>query len=82
MKFTDQIKQKIELALPGAEVNVLDQSSEHQEHNPVGAHIEVQITYSGFAKKSLLEQHQMIYKILQEEMKEQIHALKIKSKIE
>ncbi|MBI2151784.1 hypothetical protein HYU21_03615 [Candidatus Woesearchaeota archaeon] len=41
MKFIEQIKKKIESALPGATVNVLDQSSEHQEHNPVGAHLEV-----------------------------------------
>jgi stress-induced morphogen len=81
MITTDYIKEKIQTAMPGSMVEVEDQSQYHIEDEPTGAHIQVNITYSGFEGKTLLEQHQMIYQILQEEMKEKIHALKIITKV-
>jgi BolA family transcriptional regulator, general stress-responsive regulator len=78
MSFTEEIKQKLENALEGSQVEVLDESSLHFEHNATGAHLAVTISFPGFDGKSMVEQHQMIYKVLEEEMKGQIHALKIK----
>ena len=75
-----QIKEKIESALPGSTIQVVDESEGHLEHNPTGAHIAVNVTYSGFEGKSLVEQHKMIYDILREELKEQVHALKIRTR--
>ena len=75
------VKQKLEQSLPGAIVEVSDESAGHIEHNPTGAHISLIVTYSGFKDKTLLQQHQMIYDILKEELQEKIHALKIKTRV-
>jgi BolA family transcriptional regulator, general stress-responsive regulator len=77
MTIAQEIKQKLELSLPRANVEVLDESASHIEHNPTGAHISITISYPGFVGKNKVEQHQMVYGILKEEMKGKIHALKI-----
>jgi len=76
------IKQKLETSFPGAEVTVTDESADHVEHNPTGAHLGVNITFQGFAGKTMVEQHQMIYAALEEELKGQIHALKITTRVQ
>ena len=78
----NHIKQKLEAAFPGAKVQIADTSAGHESHNSSGAHLAVLITYRGFAGKSLVEQHQMVYAALKDEMKEQVHALKIKTRTE
>ena len=78
----EKIKEKLESALPGAKVEVFDTSAGHEGHNPSGAHISVTVSYKGFAEKSLVEQHQMVYNTLKEDLKEQIHALNVKTKVE
>lgn len=75
-----QIQQKLEAAMPNAIVNVIDTSAGHENHNS-NAHVGVHVTWQGFEGKSLVEQHQMIYKILEEELKEQVHALQITTKV-
>jgi len=78
----NRIKQKLEAAFPGAKVQIADTSAGHVTHNSAGAHLAVLIIYKGFAGKSLVEQHQLVYAALKEEMKEQVHALKIKTRTE
>jgi len=78
----NHIKQKLEAAFPGAKVQIADTSAGHESHNSSGAHLAVLITYRGFAGKSLVEQHQMVYAALKDEMKDQVHALKIKTRTE
>jgi len=78
----NRIRQKLEAAFPGAKVQIADTSAGHETHNSSGAHLAVVVTYQGFAGKSLVEQHQMVYAVLKEEMKEQVHALKIKTRTE
>ena len=78
----NRIRQKLEAAFPGAKVQIADTSAGHETHNSSGEHLAVSITYKGFAGKSLVEQHQMVYAVLKEEMKEQVHALKIKTRTE
>lgn len=79
--ITDEIKNKIEQALPGAVVDIINKSSQHFGHDPGGAHLGVTVKYKGFKGKTVVEQHQIIYKILNEEMKQKIHALAIKTEI-
>ena len=76
-----QLKHKLELALPGASIEITDEDAQHQGHAASGKHLALTITYAGFKGLPLVEQHRMIYKILAEEMKEQIHALKISTKV-
>lgn len=75
----EEIKNKIERTLPGAEVQVINETSRHFGHDTGGAHLGVTVKYPGFAGKTLVEQHQIIYTILQKEMNEKIHALVIKT---
>ena len=82
MTIQEEIKQKLEKELTGSSVDVVNQSSQHIGHDPGGAHLGVTITYNGFEGKSVVEQHQMVYNVLKEEMKTKIHALVIKTKIE
>ncbi|MCY4148152.1 MAG: BolA family transcriptional regulator [Gammaproteobacteria bacterium] len=44
-----------------------------------GRHFEARIVYQGFAGKSLVQRHQMVYKVLGSRMKEDIHALSMKT---
>ena len=63
-------------------MQIADTSAGHETHNSSGAHLAVLIIYKGFAGKSLVEQHQLVYAALKEEMREQVHALKIKTRSE
>ena len=82
MTLLEEVKNKIEENLDGAKVEVIDQSEGHEEHGSTGAHLGVSVTYSGFKGMNKVEQHQLIYKIVQEELKEKIHALVIKTQEE
>ena len=79
--INDEVKLKIEESLPGSKVEVINETSRHFGHDPGGAHLGVTVKYPGFADKSLVEQRQIIYNILKEEMKQKIHALVIKTEV-
>lgn len=64
------IQAKLEAAIPGATVQVLDMKG-------TGDHFQVSVIAEAFVGKSLIEQHQMINQALKEELKGPIHALKI-----
>lgn len=67
-----QIKEKIETRLPGAKVEIKDPRRD-------GVHLKAIVIYKGFKDKSLVQQHQMVYATLKEELKEEIHALSIET---
>ena len=81
MNLFDVIKNKIETALPGAIVKVKSEQSQHIGHDAGGAHVGLSVTYEGFKDKPLVEQHQIIYTILKDEMKKEIHSLQIETKV-
>ena len=79
--LSEQIERKIKKSLPDSIITVIDFSKEHERHHAPGAHIALTVIDKNFKGKSLSEQHQMIYKILSEEIKnETIHALRIRTK--
>ncbi len=47
-----------------------------------GHHFEGTVIYTGFAGKSMLEQHRMVYATLGEKMGGEIHALSLKTMTE
>ena len=63
------IKDKIEKGINCSSVNVTGD----------GTHFEAIIISSEFNGKNTLERHKMVYSVLQEEMKEAIHALSMKT---
>ena len=75
MLTKEEVKNKIETGLPGAEVEILDPRKD-------GVHLKAMVRYRGFEGKSLLEQHRMVYETLKEELKEELHALALETKVE
>ncbi len=60
-------------ALPGAEVEVQDLTGTQD-------HFQATVVAPQFSGKSLVEQHQMVYRALGDSMKADIHALALKTK--
>jgi acid stress-induced BolA-like protein IbaG/YrbA len=65
----EQIKQYIEQAL----------ACDHVEVTGDGHHFEAVIVCPGFAGKTRVQRHQMVYGALGERMREEIHALSMKT---
>lgn len=64
-----QIQHLIEQGVPGARAEVSGD----------GHHFEAVIVAPAFAGKSTVEQHQMVYRALGERMKQEIHALSMRT---
>lgn len=65
----EEIKVLIEKGLPSSTVAVRGD----------GTHFEATVVSRDFEGKSLIEQHQIVYSALGDAMKEQIHALSLKT---
>ncbi|MGK0291073.1 MAG: stress-induced morphogen [bacterium] len=72
MATASDVKVKLEAALPDAQVQVQDLTGAQN-------HYAVEVMSALFDGKTMLEQHQMIYQALGEEMKGEVHALQIKT---
>ena len=72
MVTPNQIKDWIEAGLPGSEAVVEGD----------GHHFDAIVTCEDFAGKSMLQQHRMVYEALGDKMRELIHALSIKTRVE
>ena len=70
---TFEVRQMIERALPGSQVEVEDMRG-------TGDHFDVVVTWKGFAGKSLVEQHRLVFASLEKEMDGRIHAVQLKTK--
>lgn len=67
----NQVETMILSALPDAQVNVQSQDGEH---------FDVTVVSSQFANKGLVQQHQLVYRAVQQAMSsEAIHALQLKT---
>ena len=65
----EQIKQWIETGLDGARVTVVGD----------GHHFEAVIVSPAFDGKNMVQQHQLVYQVLGDKMKEEIHALSMRT---
>jgi acid stress-induced BolA-like protein IbaG/YrbA len=73
MTTPEEIKSTLEQALPGSTI-------EMQDLTGGGDHWQVFIVSTAFEGKGLIEQHQMVYAALKDEMGDQrIHALALKT---
>lgn len=68
----DKIIERIKKNIPSAQVRATDMTGG-------GDHWQVRIEASEFQGKSLVEQHQMVYKALGEWMHHEIHALSLET---
>lgn len=76
----DIIRQKLEEALKPDLIEIIDHSAAHAGHagnQKGGGHYNVTIVSAAFDGKTLVQRHQLIYKALNDMMKNDIHALGI-----
>ncbi len=89
--ISDQIKLRLQALKPEL-LEIVDDSASHAHHagahahtarsgNSEGTHFEITVVSAAFAGKPLVARHRMIYALLDDLMKTQIHALKIDAQI-
>ena len=61
-------------SIPDARVQVSDMTG-------TSDHFEIVVTSKSFAGKSLIEQHKKVFAILEKEMEDRIHAVKLKTRV-
>jgi acid stress-induced BolA-like protein IbaG/YrbA len=66
---TDELKDRIEAAIPGATAEVAGD----------GRHFEARVTAPEFADMSRIEQHRRVYAVFGAEVGDRIHALSLKT---
>ncbi|KAJ3142496.1 hypothetical protein HK101_003302 [Irineochytrium annulatum] len=88
-KLFNQIKSKLTAALRPSVLEIRDDSALHRHHAAMKGvtapetHFAVTVVSPQFQGKSLVQRHQMVYKLLDTELKEQgLHALQITAKTE
>jgi len=83
-EMSGRIERKLKEALRPIELSITDESHKHAGHagaRPGGeTHFNVAVTSIVFKNKSRIERHRMIYSILENEIKDGIHALSLQTK--
>ena len=75
MVLPDQVKEAIQKVLPDADVAVEDLTGG-------GDHLQVTVVSTAFAGHSRVQQHQMVYRALRDELaSEAIHALALQTSV-
>ncbi|MGO9248799.1 MAG: BolA family protein [Solirubrobacteraceae bacterium] len=72
MPNAEEIKQRIEAAIPGARAEVEDWTGG-------GDHFRATVTAPAFAGRSRIEQHRLVYEVFGTEIGGPIHALSLKT---
>jgi stress-induced morphogen len=74
MPSPEDIRQRIEAALPGSEVEVLDTTG-------TADHFQATVTARAFEGLSRVEQHRLVYAALGDDVGGAIHALALKTQL-
>ncbi len=77
MSFTVQIREKLEAAFPGAQVDLENESYKHNVPEGSESHFRVVIVSDVFGGVSRVRRHQQVYGLLQEELAGGVHALSL-----
>ena len=72
MPSPEQIKERIEAAIPGAHAEV-------EDYTGTGDHFRATVTAAAFAGRSRIEQHRLVYDVFEDEIGGAIHALSLKT---
>jgi stress-induced morphogen len=72
MPTTDEVRQRIEAALPGSRAEVSDLTGG-------GDHLRAEVVYPGFAGLTRIQQHKLVYDVFGDEIGGPIHALSLKT---
>jgi stress-induced morphogen len=74
MPTADEIKQRIEAAIPGAHAEV-------EDYTGGGDHFRATVIAPAFAGRSRIEQHRLVYDVFGAEIGGPIHALSLQTKV-
>jgi stress-induced morphogen len=74
MPSPDEIKQRIEAAIPGAEAEV-------EDYTGGGDHFRATVTAAAFEGRGRIQQHRLVYEIFGAEIGGAIHALSLKTQV-
>ncbi|HTA97193.1 MAG TPA: BolA family transcriptional regulator [Solirubrobacteraceae bacterium] len=72
MPTAEEIKQRIEAAIPGAQAEV-------EDYTGGGDHFRATVLSPAFAGRSRIEQHKLVYGVFGDEIGGAIHALSLKT---
>jgi stress-induced morphogen len=72
---TDELKQRIETAIPGAQAQVIDLTGG-------GDHFRATVSAPEFARLSRIEQHRRVYAVFGSDIGGPIHALSLETRAE
>jgi stress-induced morphogen len=72
MPTPEELKQRIEAAIPGAHAEV-------EDYTGGGDHFRATVTAEAFAGRSRIEQHRLVYEVFGAEIGGPIHALSLKT---
>jgi stress-induced morphogen len=72
MASAEEIKQRIEASIPGAQADV-------EDYTGGGDHFRATVTATAFQGRSRIEQHRLVYDIFGAEIGGPIHALSLKT---
>lgn len=76
--LVEKIESKLNAGLNIYSLEIIDDSHKHANHSQSsGGHFKVIIRSNDFKDKSLIERHRMVYAILDQMLKKEIHALSI-----
>ena len=76
------IRERLSHAFAPVRLEITDESHKHVGHAGArggGGHFSVLVIAQGFAGKTLLERHRLVYEALGDAMQHEIHALSIKA---
>jgi stress-induced morphogen len=74
MPSAEEIRQRIEAAIPGARAEVEDWTGG-------GDHFKATVTAQAFAGRNRIEQHRLVYEVFGEELGGPIHALSLSTHV-
>jgi stress-induced morphogen len=74
MPSPEEIKQRIEAAIPGA-------AAEVEDYTGTGDHFRATVTATAFEGRSRIQQHRLVYEIFGAEIGGPIHALSLKTQV-
>jgi stress-induced morphogen len=74
MPTAEEIKQRIEAAIPGARAEV-------EDYTGGGDHFRATVVAAAFAGHSLIGQHKLVYEVFGAEIGGPIHALSLKTEV-
>jgi BolA protein len=81
---TEQLQKRLQEVLQPSHLEVIDESAQHHGHagangTGFGTHFRVRISAAGFAGKSAVARHRLVYDALQDFMDQGLHALAIEA---